>query len=291
MLNYRFLFVFLLLLGFSAHAQKKSKSDYFAARSYQYPIYKWAGDYKRNGIQVNFGPTYLMTRSKTDLQPLSVSSDTSYAHKPNGRFGGFAEIGMVHIAKTRKKIHHYIDWGVGYKHFSGSEITYIQEERLGVVVESEGKGLFSLGYLYGRINIHNIYQQGRSRFFDNALGLNIDYRIAGANRGDNSRYDMPFIPSTQTFQQNLVVQLNYDFGYGFKVRDGFFVIPGIHIPIIGLHEWNGGKPAIQWYSSNYQPVLAKLKLVWLFKKEKEGCPAVYGNEEDAKRNRQYLEQQ
>src|SRR5690606_5120411 len=222
---------------------------------------------------------YVPTRRSSDL------------HNPSGRLGGFIEVGMVHIAKKRRKIIHYFDWGIGYKHFAGTEQTRLMIHRFGETNEVKGNGVFDMGYLYGRFNVHNVWQINRDIFLDNALGFNIDYRITGSVPGDNSRYNAPFLPQTQRFQQDLVAQLNYDLGLGFKVRDGFFVIPGVHIPIFGVYEWTGGNPSIQWYSSRYQPILFKVKFVWLFKRSPDRCPAVYGSPEDEKRNQQFLDGQ
>lgn len=273
--------------------KKKKRSQYFTKQSYQYPLYKWTGDYSRHGIQFNFGPTYLLTHGESPERDLATSPDTSmtYTHNPSGRLGGFIEIGMVHIAKKRRKVIHYYDWGIGYKHFAGAEQTRLMVHRLGATETFNGNGVFDMGYLYARFNVHNVWQINKDLFLDNALGFNVDYRLVGSVPGDNSRYDGAVLPQTQRFQQDLVAQLNYELGLGIKVRDGFFIIPSIHTPIFGIAEWTGGNPSLMWYSSRYQPLLAKVKFVWLFKSKNNGCPPVFGSPEDEKRNQQFLDGQ
>lgn len=279
------------LCTFPVYGQKKKKrSQYFTKQSYQYPLFKWTGEYSRHGFQFNFGPTYLLTNGETPERDLSTSPDTNatYTHNPSGRLGGFIEVGMVHIAKKRRKVIHYFDWGIGYKHFAGTEQTRLMIHRFGETNEVKGNGVFDMGYLYGRFNVHNVWQINRDVFLDNALGFNVDYRLTGSVPGDNSRYDGAVLPQTQRFQQDFVAQLNYELGVGFKIRDGFFIIPSVHTPILGIYEWTGGNPSLMWYSSRYQPLLLKVKFVWLFKKKNNACPPVYGNPDDEKRNQQYM---
>lgn len=287
----------LIVLSFSAGLQaqtyqnKKKRSQYFTKQSYQYPLFKWAGEYKRHGIQVSFGPTYLLTTGQSPERELYRNTDSmiTYSHNPSGRLAGFVEVGMVHITKRRRKAFHYFDWGIGYKHFTGVEQTRITEERLGLVNVYTGEGRFGLGYLTGRFNIHHVIQLGRNAFIDNAIGVNLDYRLAGNVPGDNSRYTGVHLPPTQRFQQDFVAQLNYEFGIGVRVRPGFYVVPALHTPILGIYEWTGGNPSLMWYSSRYQPLLFKVKLVWLFKQDPERCAPVYGSPEDEQRNKQYME--
>lgn len=246
------------------------------SRSYQYPLYKWSGNYSKHGIQLSFGPTYMFTRI---ANPSQTIAGNKFTYDPSGRVGGFLEVGMVHIAKKRNPVIHYYDWGLGYKQFLG-----VEHEKIDIGSGFQATGKFSLGYVSGRFDAHNVAQISRFNFIDNGLGFNIDYRVVS-----QSSYPGAMSVTQQYYSPKLAAQLNYDFGFGIKINDGFFMIPGFNIPFLGVYEWNhGGNPTIQWFSSRYQPILFKLKLVWLFKRDPNRCPPVYGGPDDKQLQEQYL---
>ena len=106
--------------------------------------------------------------------------------------------------------------------------------------------------------------------------------------GRNKEYDGYSMPETQDFEGNFQGQLHYDFGFGFKARDGLFFIPGFQVPLLTAYEWRNGNPSLHWFSSKYYPAHFKLKVVWLFKRDPNRCPPVELNEDDKKRNEEFL---
>ncbi len=289
--------VIIILLGAfsigSSHAQykpKNSKKQFYGNQRIQKPLYRWVtGDYSRHGIQFSFGPTYTFTRPGETQEEFQLNTDTlyRYSREAKGRIGFFAEIGMVHITKKPRKFIHYYDWGLGYKHLGGRELfsSGIYDDRDTLIGQVEGEGKFYNGYLFGRFSVHNVFQMNPHFFLDNAIGVNGDYALLGKNQVYDGYHD----PSTQKFQGDIVVQLHYDLGIGIKPRvdKGFFLIPGVQMPVLGAYDWTGGTPAIHWFSSKYFPALFKLKLVWLFKKDPNRCPPVETNEDDRKRANEF----
>ena len=87
-----------------------------------------------------------------------------------------------------------------------------------------------------------------------------------------------------------VAQLHYDVGLGIKIKRCAYLIPGIQLPILGMAEWNGFKPSLDWFSSNYRPILFKIKYIYLFeiKRTSTSCRDA-GSEEDKKRNTEFLQ--
>jgi hypothetical protein len=271
------------------YRNKTKKSQFYGNQKLQKPLYRWVtGDHNRHGIQLSFGPTYTFTRINPITGELSLNSDSlfRYSHEAKSRLGVFVELGMVHITKRPRKFIHYYDWGIGYKHIGGRELfeAGLYDDRDTLVGSLSGEGQFYNGHLYGRFTVHNVYQLNPTMFLDNGLGINVDYRLVGGNQG----YDGAFLPQTQQFQGSLLAQLHYDFGFGFKPKEGFFVIPGVQLPLLGAYEWNGGTPSIHWFSSKYYPALFKVKVVWLFKKDPSRCPPVETNEDDKKRANEFM---
>lgn len=284
-------FVFLHDTVMAQRAQfrkKDSKKQHYGNQRLREPLFRWVtGDYSRHGVQLSFGPTYTFTNiNATEEQFLRNDTNFVYTQDPKGQLGIFAEVGMVHITKRPRKFIQYYDWGLGYKQFSGRELTEVTmlDDQNSTIGNMSGEGRFTNGYLFGRFSVHNVFQIDPYTFLDNALGLNFDYAFMGMNQA----YDGFHLPQSQDFQGQLMGQIHYDFGFGFKPRDGFFVIPGVQLPIMGLHEWRGGSPSIHWFSSKYYPTQFKLKLVWLFKKDPNRCPPVETNEQDKERAKEFM---
>lgn len=294
MKNIAFLLV-LIFVGISstANAQyvnKKKKKQFYGNQRLQQPLYRWVtGDYSKHGLQFSFGPTYTFTKLKKDEGEIEILAgngdvDTTvhFLREPKSKLGIFAEIGMTHITRKPRKIIHYYDWGIGFKLFGGGEVTEstLYNFRDSLIGTFDGRGDFYNGYLYGRFDMHNVFQINPYMFLDNSLGVNVDYMLLKGNRD----YDGFHIPVDQKFQGDLMAQLHYSIGLGFKPRPdkGFFFVPSIELPILGMHEWNKGSPQIHWFSSKYYPAMLRLKFVWLFKKA-ASCPPVEINDSDRQR--------
>lgn len=280
---------FSFLFGsFDVNAQmykpKKKRKQFYGNQRLQQPLYRWVtGPNSRHGIQLQFGPTYMFTKlGGTEIQTTNETRPVDYNLNPTGNLGVFAEIGMVHITKRPRKFPQYYDWGIGYKQFGGKQTSTVEYTDNAGSIE-EGNGSFSNGYAYGRFGAHSVFQINPRTFLDNAIGVNLDYNIV---RG-NQEYNGIVIANDAVapfFQNELIGQLNYDFGFGFKPREGFFVIPGFRIPVFEVYEFRTGNPTMEWFSSKYMPAMFKLKLIWLFKKDPNRCPAVETNDAEKKKN-------
>lgn len=270
-----------------SYRPKTKKKQFYGNQRLQKPLFNWVtGDYSRHGIQLSLGPNYTFTRMSAIEETFAIGDSTvRNSQEPKGRLGAFVELGMVHITKRPRKYIHYFDWGIAYKHIGGREITrsdYYDRDTL--VVSFDGEGEFYNGHLSGRFSVHNVFQINPVTFLDNALGINLDYSFLGRNKD----YEGEYLPQNQDFEGQFQGQLHYDFGFGFKPRDGFFVIPGFQVPLLTAYEWRNGNPSLHWFSSKYYPAHFKIKLVWLFKRDPNRCPPVETNEEDRKRSEEFM---
>ena len=289
----QFKLLIILLLTFSSlNAQRdltpNRRNKAFGSRDFR--------ELRNYGFQFSLGPTYLLTKSKNETYRQTDTTTLrpyEYTFDPKGLIGVFGEFGMAHfpiepkLKIAGKRIISYVDWGVGFKLLRGYEKTtitqfYANGDYLnGSVSESK----FYNGYGYGRITLHRNFHFGKTFFLDNGLGLNIDYKIIG----ESTNNQVAQLKNTQKFQSNLMAQMHYDLGFGFKLKRGSYLIPGIQLPIMGFYEWNKGNPRLYCFSSQYRPMLIKVKYIWLLekKKKKNGCSQ--GSEEDKKRNDQYMQ--
>ena len=255
------------------------------------------------GPQITFGPTYMLTRLHNETIHTQSASGrpVDYVIDPKGRIGGFVEIGMAHfptkdprIKFIKKRIISYYDWGLGFKYLGGKEttdITNYDPTGTQVISTQHGEGKYYNGYIFGRVSAHKNFYFKEKYFIDNGLGLNFDYRVLTGNQNYSGTSSVGINGAQpQYFHKPFVAQINYSLGLGIKIKRGFYVIPGVQLPIFGIAEMHKGSPALRWYSSNYWPIMAQAKIIILLeKKTKSSCNE--GSEEDRKRNKEYMQGQ
>lgn len=280
-----FLLIVLSLLCFSSViAQKKSRKDFFGGPK----------DYRilsNKGLNYAFGTTY--TFSDTSSQ--YIDTRTIYKFQPKGKFGFFAEIGTVSFNLKKPKFKwgnliKYTDWGIGFNLYGGTENTTVYNS----VAKTENQisfGSFYLGNLTARLTFHHTwYIPKTSILFDNGLGINLDYRVFKNASFDKTEQELDALKiEKQQFSGNLFAQLHYNLGIGLKLKRGSYIIPTMQLPILGIYEWNKGSARTNWFSSEYLPVIFKLKFIYLFEKRSQGGCENFGSEEDRKRNEEYMQ--
>jgi hypothetical protein len=271
-------------------SQKKTREDFYGYSN----IDLLRSKVKRHSLLLTVGATNMLTKDDRRVQLLEGTTNQEYFFRSNGKWAGMFELGMMHFTKKNSikffKIDYY-DWSIGFKNFKGwEETTLILRNNQNATATSEfGKGEFSLGYLTGRFTVHHAVKLTRKITFDHGLGANLDYRILGNARGDNSGYQPIVLPTTQDFQRNFLAQIHYELGFRLKAINLVHITPMIHVPVISAFQWAGGRGTINWFSSKYQPWLLKFKIM-IPQVEKQGkCPSAYGNPDDERRNKEFLE--
>lgn len=268
---------------------KKKRKDYFGKK--ENPNDK----VRPLGLQIQLGPTYTFTKRKNEM----VQSDPNdvnrfqYVRDPNGKFGVYAEIGLVRFNVKEPKIKKYgrivdyFDFGIGYKLLRGQERTTLDQlDALGNIQSTTvGEGNFSNGYLYGRFSVHKLQYVNKTKniFLDHSLGINGDYLVTGGSEN----YQPPFF-GPHEFSDPFRLQLHYGLGFGIRLKKGSYLVPGAQLPILGMKEWNSGSPSLRWYSSKYYPVLFQIKYIRLFPAKKgKGC--YEGDPAERKKNEEYMQ--
>lgn len=255
-----------------------------------------------DGIQFSFGPTYLIpSKSISGEITYNNGSRGIYDIKPKGNVGFFAEFGMAHFPKwkgipikplKKSRILDYVDWGVGYRQYSGEESTTIQyKNALGEIYDTVmGNGEFRNGYLYGRISAHTLIYFGKKKidkarkyFIDQSLGLNFDYNLFQGAKDYKDNFSL--YQEELNYQKPLMVQMHYALGVGIRLNRAWMMIPGAQLPIVGIHQWNGFNAKMNWFSSQYWPIQAQIKFIKLFERAPK-CGA-YGDPKDAEFDKKF----
>lgn len=297
-----------LFTGVSAFAQRdltpSKKRDAFGTRDLR--------NLRNFGLQFQLGPTYMLTRLDKNNEVITATPTAvspfrgNYTHDPYGRIGAYGEIGLFHFPKKRSKLSlalktvlvSYYDYGIGFKYFRGGENNLVNyTDAAGNVVNTEERAYeMSNGNIYGRFSIHkNIHfkwhREKTNFFLDNSLGINVDYRLLTTS----DDYNWSPITDQAKYYNPLHVQLHYGLGFGFRLKRGSYLIPGVRLPILGYQtavtELTGdknnffGKPSMHWFSSRYWPMLFHVKYMFVFEKKAKGCPAVEINDQDKETQR------
>jgi hypothetical protein len=227
------------------------------------------GKVRRGGFYIGPGLTYTLPRSNNEEQEVFQNGDTSYAatYDPSGKFGLYLEAGWFQATRDPVIID-YWDIGLAYKNLRG------REESLGLLRRGEladtifGEGDFAERLLTFHVNANKFIQTRNYQFIQLSLGANLDYRL-----GSDHDHSLGPLLDPHALPPDLIGQLHFKFGYGFKVTGSLLMIPAVETPIFSVmpaDDGNWGK--LQWFSSTYRPLIFTVRFLWLRAPKGFDCP-------------------
>jgi len=257
----------------------------------------------KNGYHFAAGPTYTMTNKPVSGEIIGNINDPRaiYQIDPSGSLGFFAEAGLVQFPTwkgipikwlKKSRIMDYWEFALGFRQLAGVEsTTFYKENTSGAIDDTTvSAGSFRNGFLYGRASAHFLIftgkkkiDQARKYFIDQSLGFNVDYLMFPSER----TYDDPnFVsPASTRYHAPLVAQFHYSLGFGIRLNRAWMCLPGVHLPLIGIYEWNNFSPCLNWFSSGYWPIQGQLRFIKLFERAPK-CGA-YGNPADMELDKKF----
>ncbi|MCW5900322.1 MAG: hypothetical protein KIT10_13730 [Flavobacteriales bacterium] len=228
------------------------------------------GKIRRMGFYVAPGVTYTLPRFKNSEEELYRDGDTSLTalYDPNGRFGLYLEGGVSWYTRDPVVVD-YFDVGLAYKNLRGQEAFENTFTRADSVALFRGEGTFAERFISLHANANKFIQVRNYQFIQLSLGLNADYRLG-------SSYDHPgdSLLNGHTFPPDLIGQLHFKLGYGFKVTGSLFIIPALETPIFSVVPEDQGSGQLQWFSSRYRPMMLSVRFLWLRARKGFDCPPV-----------------
>ena len=254
-----------------------------------------------DGIQFNIGASYLLPSKELSGDLSSGTGRGEYEVLPEGKLGYFVELGFAHFPKwkgiplkflKKSRIIDYFDWGLGYKVLAGKESTSIDRFNSSneLISSSNGVGKFQNSSFFSRVSAHSLIYYGkkkidkaRKHFIDNAFGFNFDYTQSQGNQVYNNGFSDYALE--HQFQGQFNLQFHYSLGVGIRFNRAWMMIPAVEMPIIGIHQWNGFNAKMNWFSSQYWPVLLRVKFIKLFERVPK-CGA-YGDPSDMKFDKKF----
>lgn len=245
------------------------------------------GKMRRGGFYFAPGITYTLPRFKDEEETVFDNGDSSYTatYDPNGRIGLYLEAGWFH-ASYDPYIIDYWDFGLAYKQLKGSESFTGVFTRSDTSVALLGDGGFSERYLTAHVNANKFIQTGDYQFLQLSLGANADYSIGSSREhtGDPLLNDHDFPP-------DLIAQLHFKLGYGFKVSKRLLVIPALETPVFSVLPEDRGFGQLQWFSSLYRPVIFSVRFLFLRYPKGFDCPpAIKHNALERERHKVYKQE-
>jgi len=258
----RSLLIFLLLLsGLSAMAQGR----YDRKRKDIIPL---EGQAKRIGWFVAPGLTYTLPRFKDEEEEVLRSADTVYTttYDPDGRLGFYLEGGLTWYTRDPVVVD-YFDVGLAYKNLRGSESyagTLVRGDSASTMT---GEGSFAERLLTFNANANKFIPTFDYQFVQLSLGANVDYRLGSdyAHTGDS-------LLNGHTFPPDLMAQLHFKLGYGFKLTGNLILIPALETPIFSFVPEDEGLGQVQWFSSRYRPIIFSVRFLFLRARDGFDCP-------------------
>lgn len=270
-----------LLLAFLVAPELSAQRMYGRKRPDIIPL---EGQAKRIGWFVEPGVTYALPRFKDEEEEVFRLGDSSYTatYDPDGRLGIYIGAGLAWFTRD-PVILDYLDLGLAYKNLRGSESYESTFTRRDSSAAMTGEGAFAERFLTLSFNANKFIQVRDYQFLQLSLGANADYRIG-------SSYDHTGDPllNQHDFPPDLIGQLHFKLGYGFKLTGRTIMIPTLETPIFSVVPEDQGFGQLQWFSSRYRPLILTVRFLFLRARNGFDCPPpIKHNEFEKGRTKEY----
>lgn len=227
------------------------------------------GQARRIGFYLAPGFTYTLPRFKDSEEEVFRSGDTTYlaTYDPNGRLGLYAEGGISWYTRD-PVIVDYLDLGIAYKNLRGRESVQARYAIADTAAELAGEGEFAERMITVHFNANKFIPTWRYQFVQLSLGANADYRLGSAytHTADSAL-------NAHAFPPDLWGQVHFKVGYGFKLTGRLFVIPSIETPVFSVVPEDEGRfGQLQWFSSDYRPLIFSVRFLFLRARKGFDCP-------------------
>lgn len=237
-------------------------------------IFPLDGKMRRSGFYFAPGLTYTLPRFKDKEETVNIAPDTSITgiYDPAGKLGMYLEAGWFLFTRD-PVILDYWDVGVAYKQLAGKESfegRYAFGDSIG---SAAGQGTFSDQHLTVHANANKFFQTADYQFIQLSLGANVDWRFGGSRD-----YEGFAFPRTQAFPPEFIGQAHVKLGYGFKVSKRLLIIPAVETPFFSVVPTDKGFGQLQWFSSNYRPLIFSVRFLFLRYPKGFACVPVKNNE-------------
>jgi hypothetical protein len=232
------------------------------------PLFVPGGEFGNKGWFIAPGLAFTLPFPRNQqLTGYDAADDTLFSgdFSRDGQNGLCLQAGRLHFWQNGGPID-YVDYGLGYKMLRGTE------DFSGIVrsgssfIPLSSSAAFTDSYLSAFGNLNNVVMLSNRWWWQNSLGLNVDFRLFGKRGGDGP-------PGLQwQYPVSFPMQLHYRLGLGWKPEAGIHIVPMIEIPLVNLNAWEGLQATLPYFSGRYRPILITLRIQWLTKAPAKRCP-------------------
>ena len=192
------------------------------------------------------------------------------------QFGVYLEAGRYKLLRTKKLIS-YIDYGASYKQLRSGQSYDLVRENLSIFDTTSYNQTYQSHSVGGQFNANNVLAINKNAFFQNSLGVNIEYVFAQKLESEDAT---GFRETYQNEPSRLRAQIHYKFGIGMRISQMWYAVPSVEIPLLNVWQWEGGRSTFGAFHSRYRPIIFSIRFAWLTKPD---CPKVWDND-DATQN-------
>lgn len=237
-------------------------------------IFPTDGKMKRGGFYFAPGITWTLTRFSDKEEELFRNKDTTYTatFHPKGALGLYLEAGWF-LSTRDPVILDYWDFGAAYKQLKGSETFTSILAKGDSIGNLAGDGAFNDQHVTVHINANKLFQTADYRFLQATLGANVDYRF-GESRSSSGDF---VALNRQEFPPQIIGQIHFKLGFGFKLTQQLMIIPAIETPVFSIVPTDLGFGQLQWFSSRYRPLILTVRFLFLRYPNGFACPQVKNN--------------
>lgn len=226
------------------------------------------GQAKRIGWFVGPGVTWTHTRLKNEEEEVFRNDSARYlaTYDPSGKLGLYLEGGVTWFTRD-PVIVDYLDLGIAYKNLRGAESFESNLLRGDSSSAYAAEGDFAERFLTLAFNANKFIQTGNYQFVQLSLGANADYRL-----GSSYSHSGDPVLNRHAFPPDLIAQLHFKLGYGFKLTGRMLLIPAVETPIFSVVPEDQGFGQLQWFSSRYRPIILSVRFLFLRARNGFDCP-------------------
>lgn len=264
--------VYILALVFALGLQE-TMAQATQYRGKRAPAFEVGHSFNNQGWYILPGITHTLGFAHTERDRIGPDSSVVTTHNPAGQMGAFLQLGRFHVWENR--FFQLFDYGLDVRWLRGVH-NRTRDYRFGDEevnwMAMEGNGRFSDLWLGATTNLSHVSRIGNGVFITNAIGANLNYALVRGTRAEGA-YE-----GTQTFEPPVfAAQLHYRLGVGFPLGNGWYIMPTIETPILGIFAWNGGHPSMRYFDTYYQPLLIGINIMKLDRMKMKPCPTEGGD--------------
>ncbi len=213
--------------------------------------------YRAGGLFISPELNYLLPLFPSTKKESDGNTSYDYDVNGSGKIGYGLEVGWFHSFKQERFVD-YLEAGIGYRQFNGEAVHQGTLRSTNNTRSYASDNSFSASLIQASLRASHVSELGKNRFIVNSLGVNANYFVSEEyDRGTSypTRYE--------EFVENPLIQLHYQFGYGFRVSKLIYLIPSLETPLFNVFPINDISSGFKFYSLDYQPLIFKLRLMFL----------------------------